>query len=327
MSRFNFNLENELFTLQEQLVSKEYQPGQYNTFHITEPKPRMISAAPYKDRVIHHALCNVITPILENSMIYDTYANRKGKGTHKAILRFQQFSQHNDYVLQCDIQKFFPSIDHEILKSLIRRKIGCKNTLWLLELIIDNSNPQNSPINYYKNDNLFTPVQRKIGLPIGNLTSQWLGNYFLSPLDHFVKENLGCKYYIRYVDDFVILGNSKKDLWNIKHQIIGFLNDYRLSLHPKKSQIHLIENGTAFLGHRIFRDFRLVKKESVRRFRSRARKKLKLYAAGKISLETFNQSMIGWFAHAAFSDTYRLRGKLIQEIYTEHFDMDIKGKF
>ncbi len=201
VARFNLKLERNLFQMIEELTAETYQPGGYREFDIYEPKPRMISAAPYRDRVVHHALCNVIAPILESSMIFDSYANRKNKGTHKAILRFQKFSRQNTFVLKCDIRKFFPSIDHEILKTVLRRKIGCAKTLSLIDLIIDNSNSQEPHEVSFPGDDLFTAVERKKGLPIGNLTSQLFGNYYLNPLDHFLKETLGCKHYIRYVDD------------------------------------------------------------------------------------------------------------------------------
>lgn len=316
VASFNFHLEANLHRLLKELTTQTYQPGAYKEFHIYEPKPRMISAAPYQDRVVHHALCNVIEPILDKSMIYDTYANRQGKGTHKAILRYQKFSKSNKYVLKCDIRKFFPSIDHEILKQILRRKIACPKTLWLLDTIIDNSNPQEAHDAFFPKDDLFSSLRKK-GLPIGNLTSQLFGNYYLSRFDHFIKDDLGCQHYIRYVDDFVVLDNDKAKLQDIKTRMEAFLAKYRLKLHPNKSQVHQVAEGIGFLGHRIFPEFRLLKNENVRRFKKRARRLLKDYYNEKISLEQFNQSMIGWFGHAVFSNTWRLRTKLFQQIYVE----------
>lgn len=138
---FNYNLENEIIILQKELISHTYQPGKYKVFQIIDPKPRQISAAPYRDRVVHHALCNIIAPIFERSFIPDSYANRRGLGTHKALRRFTEFSRSSQYILQCDLSKYFPSIDHEILKQVIQRKIKCSDTLWLINKIIDGSNP------------------------------------------------------------------------------------------------------------------------------------------------------------------------------------------
>jgi retron-type reverse transcriptase len=200
--RFNYNLETELIQLHQELVTKTYRPGQYKTFQVKEPKPRLISAAPYRDRVVHHALCNVIMPIFERSLIHDTYANREGYGSHRALKRFTEFTRSSRYILQCDVRKYFPSIDHEILKNILRCKIKCPSTLWLIETIIDGSNEQETVIQYFPGDDLLTPAQRRRGLPIGNLTSQFFANVYLSSFDHFVKEQLKAKKYLRYVDDF-----------------------------------------------------------------------------------------------------------------------------
>lgn len=314
VSKFNFDLEKNLFQLQQELKDKTYQPGNYREFYIYEPKPRMISAAPYRDRVIHHALCNVVAPILEKSLIYDTYANRKGKGTHKAILRYQSFCKRKKYVLKCDVRKYFPSIDHAILKEKIRRKIGCKDTLWLIDKIIDNSNPQEEHEVVFQEDDLFSITRRK-GLPIGNLTSQLFGNFYLSDLDHFIKEKLFCKYYVRYVDDFVILADDKKHLLEIKQTIISFLEKDRLIFHPQKSRVFQVNEGIAFLGHRVFPDFRLVNKENVRRFRKRLKWMLKKYYKGELAVIDFNQRIRCWFGHLSFSNTWKLREKIFIQIY------------
>lgn len=136
-ARFNFYLENELWALHHQLANKTYEPGKYRQFLIFEPKKRVISAAPYRDRVVHHAIHNILEPIFDPTFIHDSYATRKGKGTHAAIDRFQQFAQKTKYVLKCDIRQYFPSIDRRMLSNLIARKIACKNTMWLIEKILD----------------------------------------------------------------------------------------------------------------------------------------------------------------------------------------------
>jgi retron-type reverse transcriptase len=200
---FNDNLESELLNLQEELSNHTYSPGPYRTFQIVEPKKRMISAAPYRDRVVHHALCNVIVPLFEPSFIHQTYANRAGYGTHKALRQFAKYTREYRYVLQCDIRQYFPSIDHQILKTALRRKLKCPSTLWLVDTIIDASNEQEEVSYYFEGDDLFTPGERRRGLPIGNLTSQFFANVYLSGFDHFVKERLSGAQYVRYVDDFV----------------------------------------------------------------------------------------------------------------------------
>ena len=135
--QFNFFLERELWRLQSELTEKRYEPGPYRHFTIYEPKQRIISAAPYRDRVVHHAIHNVLEPIFEPTFIYDSYATRKGKGTHAAIDRFQEFAKKNAYVLKCDIRKYFPSINHQVLTGLIKRKIVCSDALWLIQMVLN----------------------------------------------------------------------------------------------------------------------------------------------------------------------------------------------
>lgn len=310
VGRFNANLENELIAIQSELLGKTYQPGRYRVFEIYRPKKRMISAAAYRDRVVHHALCNIIVPLIEKKFIFDSYSNRKGKGTHKAILRYQEFSRKNAFALKCDISKYFPSIDHGILKNEIRRTIACPDTLCLIERIIDNSNDQEPVNEYFRDDTLFTPFERRKGLPIGNLTSQFFANVYLNPLDHFVKETLKCKYYLRYVDDLVVLGNDKAKLWKILGNIQAFLELFRLRLHEHKCHIRKTEQGVTFLGFRIFPDYRLLKRVNIVQTRRRLRRLQQEYGDGRKSLEDMRRSVHGWLGHAKFGNTYRLRSKL-----------------
>lgn len=313
-ARFNINLEKELLRLAYELKMKTYCPGQYKTFMISEPKHRMISAAPYRDRVVHHALCNIIEPIFEKTFIYDSYANRKGKGTHRAIERCQAFCRKNKYALKCDIQKFFASIDHEVLKQQMRRKIGDARLLSLIDLIIDQSNPQEPVFEYFYNDDLFTPYERKHGLPIGNLTSQFFANIYLNKLDHFIKEDLRCRYYLRYVDDFVIFSDNKQTLHQTRENIIDFLEEFRLRIHPNKSQVFPVKNGVTFLGHRIFPTHRWLKRENVIRFKRRVRQFQIQYQKGEKTWDDIAVSLQSWNAHAAFSDSYRLRTLLYKDL-------------
>ena len=246
MVRFHFRLEEQLFRLQEDLRSKKYHPGAYKAFIIKDPKERLISAAPYRDRVLHHALCNIIEPLFERTFIFDSYANRKGKGTHRAIERFQEYGKRFPYVLKCDIRKFFPSIDHQVLKREIRWKIQCADTLWLIDKIIDASNEQEPHEVYFPGDDLFSTIERRRGLPIGNLTSQFWGNVYMNRFDHYIKEVLKVPGYIRYVDDFVLFSEDKAKLWEWKEQIQHYLVRLRLLLHPDKTQIYQVERGVPF---------------------------------------------------------------------------------
>lgn len=312
-ARFYTELEKELIQLQRELKSGHYQPGPYRAFYIYDPKKRLISAAPYRDRVVHHAVCNIIEPLFEKTFIYDSYANRKGKGTHRAIQRYQEFCRKNDFVLKCDIKKYFPSIDHEILKQEIRRKIACQKTLQLIDKIIDSSNPQEEIIEYFSGDDLFTPFNRRRGLPIGNLTSQFFANVYLNRFDHYIKEKMNCHHYIRYVDDFVIFENDKKKLQEIKKWMVVYLSGWRLKMNEKKFRIYRVEEGVEFLGHRIFREFRLLKKQNIIRFKRRLRRYQEAFFKGDLSMEKLTQSIKSWVAHASHADTWRLRKKIFSE--------------
>jgi retron-type reverse transcriptase len=311
---FNDRLEMELEQLQRELCSKTYCPGEYRTFEIKEPKTRMISAAPYRDRVVHHTLCNIIVPIFERTFIRDSYANRAGFGTHRALRRFTGFLRSSRYVLQCDIQKYFPSIDHEILKQEIRRKIRCRDTLWLIDTIIDHSNPQEPVRQYFPGDDLLTPFQRRRGLPIGNLTSQFFANIYLNRFDHFIKEELRASKYVRYVDDFVLFADDRAWLQLARQQIEEYLVRLRLKIHPVKSQIFTPSQGANFLGFRVFPDRIRVRSENLRRARRRLRRMQTAYAAGQLGQGDISQSLRSWIAHLAHGDTWRLREQIFANL-------------
>jgi len=304
---FNYDLEKNLFRLQAELRERTYRPGTYKTFEIRDPKPRLISAAPYRDRVVHHALCNVIQPLMERSFIEDTYANRKGYGSHRALKRFTGFARSSRYVLQCDIRRYFPSIDHEILKTRIRRKIKCEETLWLADTIIDNSNPQEPVIVHFPGDGLLTPLLRRKGLPIGNLTSQFFANFYLDGFDHFVKEKLGVKKYLRYVDDFALFGDDREFLARARREIEAHLAALRLKIHPVKSQLFETCRGANFVGFRVLPDRIRVRNDNLRRSRIRIKRMQGEYRRGSLSLEKLKQRMQSWEAHLRHGDTHRLR--------------------
>ncbi len=307
---FNYQLEAELFQLQAELQSQSYCPGKYRTFEIYEPKPRLISAAPYRDRVVHHALCNIIIPIFEQGFIHDSYANRIGYGTHKALKRFVEFARSSRYVLQCDVQKYFPSIDHTILKSILHRKIKCPKTLRLIDTIIDHSNPQIPILEYFLGDDLLTPLERRRGLPIGNLTSQFFANCYLNSLDHFVKRSLKARKYLRYVDDFALFSDDHIFLAEARVAIEEFLGGLRLKIHPIKSQLFETEIGANFVGFRVLSDRIRIRNDNLRRGRLRLRTLNAELAAGRIDAQHVQNSIQSWTAHLAHGDTWRLREKI-----------------
>lgn len=215
---------------------------------------------------------------------------------------------------KADIRKFFPSVDHEILKALIARKIKDPEVCWLVETIIDHSNPQEPVLDWFAGDDLFTPTERRRGIPIGNQSSQFFANVYLDPLDHFVKDRLGVKGYVRYVDDFLVFCDNKKRLADVREQIADFLTTLRLRLHATKNVTFPVREGIRFLGYRVFPTHRLLVKENVRRFQRRVRQMQRDYAQGRTSFATIQQRVMSWIGHASQANTYRLRCRLFGTI-------------
>lgn len=311
---FELERERELLALQDELRGQTYRPGPYEAFYIQEPKRRLISAAPYRDRVVHHALINMIGPLFERNFIFDSYANRLGKGTHRAVDRYQAFARRYRYVLPCDIVKFFPSIDHEILKGFLRRRIRDPQVLWLCATILDASNLQEPVCPYFPGDDLFSPHARRRGLPIGNLTSQFWANVYLHGLDNFIKRGLRQPAYVRYVDDFVLLGDDKRALAEIRRQVIAYLRGLRLRIHEPAAQARSVRQGVRFLGYRCWPTHRVLTKEKIRRARHWFRLLERAYARGLLNWPDVKARLGSWNAHAATSDGIGLRWEMLPKL-------------
>ena len=312
---FEYNQEANLVQLHQELITKTYTPGDYHSFYIHEPKRRLISAAPFRDRVVHHALCNVIEPIFEQGFIYDSYANRVGKGTHRALDRAQQFARHFRYVLQCDVRQFFPSIDHAILRGILARKIADYHVLWLIDCILESGLgvlSQEYEMQWFPGDDLLA-VNRPRGLPIGNLTSQFWANCYLNPLDHFVKRELHCVGYVRYVDDLLLFANDKQTLWAWRQAIIDQLSSLRLTIHPGAHPRPATE-GIPFLGFVVFPTHRRLKRRKVIHYRRRLKGLLRAYRNETLPADRLAASILGWINHARYGDTWGLRSAVLQNV-------------
>lgn len=209
-------------------------------------------------------------------------------------------------MLKCDIRKFFPSLDHAILKAELRWKIQCPDTLWLIDQIIDGSNEQGAPLDWFTGDDLFTPSQRRRGLPIGNLTSQFWGNVYLNRFDHYVKEDLGVPGYIRYVDDFVLFADSKAQLWVWQRACDDFLEKLRLRMHPHKTQIYRVADGVPFLGFTVYPYSRKVQQPKIKRQRRHLRRLLADRKAGTLQPQQLEDSLNAWLGHIRFGNSNRL---------------------
>lgn len=307
---FEFYLADNLLHLQQELQQKTYLPSGYKSFYIHEPKRRLISAAPFRDRVVHHALCNITTGFFEKRFIFDSYANRMGKGTHRALDRCTQFARRFKYVLQCDVRQFFPSTDHEIMYQTLKSMLPDKSIMWLVERILQSGQgilSEEYKMVFFRGDDLFA-VHRPRGLPIGNLTSQWWANCYLNPFDQFVKRELSCAGYLRYVDDFLLFSDNKRELMNWRKEIIERLKSFRLTVHEESAYPKPVVEGIPFLGFIIFPTHRRLKSRKGYAFRRR------LWHMQRSGMkEKIEHSVPGWLNHIRYGDTLGLRKSLLND--------------
>jgi hypothetical protein len=330
--RFEQGLFVNLETLRKRLTNKTYRVGKYHIFRVMEPKERVIMALPFVDRIVQHALCLVIMPRLEEHFVSANCANRVKKGTHFAIKMFTKqladchrelttkklATNENLWCLKCDIKGFFYNIDRERMKEKLERVLGFdQEIMWLIRTIIDSS-PDIV-------DKELEISREGKGLPIGNLTSQFFAIFYLSALDHFIKEKLRIKHYVRYMDDFVLLHQDKKYLQKCLAEIKEFLTLERLELN-RKTEIFAMKQGVDFLGwHFYLREdtgkvIRLLRKDSKERRRRKNRKFIKNYQKEKSPkaraemLRHFRQSFASWLGHISHGHTYFLQKKIEEEV-------------
>lgn len=297
--QFKAHLEDNIFQLYRELQSKTYQHSHYTAFTVCDPKLRRIHKATVKDRVLHHAIFRVLYPIFDQNFIFDSYSCRVEKGTHRAVLRLESFCRKakgnfvskkdtkclqsgNIFALKCDVRKFFDSIDQDILLEFIKRKIDDVEALWLIEKIIKSFSK---------------------GLPLGNVTSQIFANIYLNELDQFVKHNLREKYYLRYCDDFIILGTDEKHLRDLIPAIDAFLQEkLELNLHPNKVTIRKYRQGIDFLGYVVLSHYKVLRTKTKKRMTRKLSEKHKQLQSRIISQEKFDQSVqsyLGMLKHCA----------------------------
>ncbi|MFA5408099.1 MAG: reverse transcriptase/maturase family protein [Bacilli bacterium] len=283
--------------IQRSLEERTFRTSQYTTKRIFEPKERLIYKLPYyPDRIVHHAVMNVIQPIWDRVFIPDLYSAIPGKGLHKGSYRLRQFMRDVEgtrYCLKFDIKQYYPSVDHDILLALIQRKIKCKGTLWLLEEVVNSADG-------HKN------------VPIGNYLSQYFGNIYLNWFDHWIKEDLGRDYYLRYCDDGVILGSDKMELLDLREQIREYLaTNLDLTLNKKTTLLKVDVTGIDFLGYRHFRDYTLLRKSSAQRFKKKIRYIEENHAVMRPQTVVSSvMSYLGWLQHC---DSHNLVEKYVYQ--------------
>jgi retron-type reverse transcriptase len=308
--KFKANLEENLIILQNELIWDMYKPEPCRQFIVKEPKVRLISAPTFRDRVVHHALCQVIEPIFENRMIQETFACRRGKGTHAAMYHTQKCARAAQrkwgsyYVLKCDIKSFFPTVDRDVLMGIIGRYINDKRTMNLIGVIIRS----------YE-----SPHQDGKGIPIGALTSQLGANIVLMPFDHWMKEVNRVRFYARYMDDFIILHNDKEYLWELLCKIENYIHDLKMSLNPKTG-IFPGKNGIDFCGYRIWPSHIKPRKSTIKRAKKRLRKMAKTYRANPEILEHAKASIMSFLGYIRHCNGWCSTKSLLEEIVFRRFE-------
>jgi retron-type reverse transcriptase len=307
---FALCLEENLFDLQRELAEGTYRPGAYRLFTVYERKPRLIAAAPFRDRVVHHAIMRCIEPPIDRRFIHDSYACRPGKGVHAAVDRYQQWARRYAYVLKLDISRYFPSIDRLLLKESLRRYLKDRPVLGLLDRIIDQGPPVDEPYAPFPGDDLLTPLERPRGIPIGNLTSQFFANLYLDRFDHWLLEEVRVAAYLRYVDDLYIMGDDAAALWAVREAIREYLAGLRLHLHPLKARVHRTSEAVEVLGYRVSRERRWLRNDNGYRFQRRFHRLLVRYRAGRLDWPGLMDRVQPWIGHARHAETAGLRLKL-----------------
>jgi len=304
-ARFHARWETHAVRLHEELTTDTWRPGPYTYFDIHEPKLRRVAAAPFRDRVVHHALVRVLEPLFEKKFIEDSFACRKDKGTHAGVRRCAQYARRFPVVLKCDLRRYFASIDHDILLQRIGMTVADARILALIRRILD-SHEDGRKMEW--GADLFDCRVRRHGLPIGNLTSQFFANIHLDGFDHFVKQELGVKGYVRYVDDFLLFAESREQAREWGRKARAHLQALRLTIHPDKYRVcRTAREGADFCGFVCYANGRIkVRGASVRRYVNRLGR---LKESGTVA--EIGASVRSWIGHVSHADTWRLRAAVL----------------
>lgn len=305
--RFEYQLEQNIFELHRDLKSRKYSHGPYQGFYITDPKQRHIHKALVRDRVLHHAIYNKLYHLFNPTFIATSFSCRIGKGTHRGVFWLDKVVRKVSrnytqpvFVLKCDIRKFFDSVDHSVLISILSKRIRDKDMMCLLVEVIE------SFCSGYSN--LFD----KKGIPLGNLTSQLFANIYMNELDQFIKHTLRASYYARYTDDFVIVSQDKEELDDILGPIRKFVSSkLKLELHPNKVSIRKLHNGVDFLGYIVLPHHKLLRRKTERRIYKGLLRKVQEYKDGKVDKDSVERSLHSYLGALSHADTYRAREDLI----------------
>ena len=296
VAAFLLDLEPEILRLRRELLAGTWRPGVPTTFTITDPKERTISAAPFSDRVVHHALMDRLEPVLERRMVYESFACRKGRGTHRARRHAQRLLRRHGWSLKLDVERFFPSLRHDVVLETIGRVVKDRQVLDLCEVLVRAGGEHGK------------------GLPIGNLTSQWFANLVLDRLDHHVKDVLRIPGYARYMDDCLLLADEKSRLRAAERDVGIYLRDVLgLRLKQRVTRLAPAHCGVPFLGFQIYRGVLRVRPENLKRVRARLRWRAWQHENGLLAEERYRDSVRSVAAHLAHAGTLALRRRLFHE--------------
>lgn len=297
VARFELNREAALLSLQTALLNGQYQPGAYRQFRIYDKKARIISAAPFSDRVVHHAIMNVVQPLLEPMLYEHCYACRQGFGVHKAVDQYQFWARRYAYVLKMDVQRYFPSIDQKVLLSQLSRVVDDDRLLEVLGKIVES----------------YPSEQLGKGMAIGNLTSQFFANWYLRDIDKLIVA-AGFKAYLRYVDDLFVFADSKEALWRLKAQMDVALQALGLCLHQHKAVVCRTTEKVPVLGYQISRDKRWLQSANGKKAFRKIRAQAKACQQKKMRFTDVQPSIRAWIGHAQHGQTWLLREKLFASL-------------
>lgn len=320
VAEFLLEVEPRVLSLRRELLADSYEPGSYRRFFVLEPKERLISAAPFRDRVVHHAFTRVVEPIFERRFSPRSFACRKGLGTHAAIAHARKGAASYPHVLKCDVVKYFASADHSSLLRLLGAGIPCERTMGLARTILAGWDGPDEGVCYHPGDDLFSPFERRRGLPLGNQTSQFFANVLLDPLDHFVEQELRPGAYARYVDDFLLFGTDRAQLEEMRREIERFLGGLRLRIHPRKSRVVRTAAGVTFLGWRLFPGRARLVRGNVVAFRKRLGKLQEGYRRRELAWDDVHQRIASWVGHARHGETWRLRESILDTHWFQRGD-------
>lgn len=312
--QFEQQLEEQLLALQYRLRQGVFEFSPYRSFTLYEPVERLVCAAPFPDRVVHHAIMNIMEPLMEQRLIPHTYACRKDKGTHVALHVLQRKLKRAQWILKLDLKKYFFTIDHSILLAQLTTDFDLPEAF--VGLIHQLLASYKSDSRFYfpqPSDDLFSSVRPR-GLPIGNLTSQWLANYYLNGLDHFLTEHPKVHHYQRYMDDIIVLCSTKMEAMDIKQEVRAYLIPLRLTLNERKSQYYPAKNGVPYLGHHIWAGYRRILRPNLKRFRKRMKQKAAYFEAGELCLNDLRSSINGW-AGFIQQPGYSVSSQILNHIY------------